>query len=422
MIALLSPCGWGNLGDAAILDAVISAIRARQPDANICAFTQNPEDTERRHGVPSFACSGYSLPYHTVAGARTYNPPGPVAPFAADRRHPQGALKTLAHTVPYLVPLVRRARARHTIVELSRRFREETLTRLEGCRTLVVAGGGQLDDSWGGAWGHPHVLRSFGGMARAIGARFVFLSVGVGSLGQVQTRRFLGEALRHADYRSYRDAGSKELLSDFSFTHHDPIVPDLAFSLPVERTHTSGRRVGVGPMSYRDPRLWPSPDPTQYERHLQTMAELVTRLIAQDYEVVLYSTTDADARTSQELHERLGDDRVERMQTTTVEQLLSCLSGVDLVVAARLHAVLLAHLLHKPVLAVSYDRKIRSWMEELGHAEYCLQIDSFDPDEGIDRLREIDESRGRLTLEIKGKISSMTRELEEQYDRIFTPS
>jgi polysaccharide pyruvyl transferase WcaK-like protein len=60
-VALLSPCGWGNLGDAAIMAAAIDQIRARQPDAEVVAITLNPIDTQQRHGIPAFGIDAFTL-------------------------------------------------------------------------------------------------------------------------------------------------------------------------------------------------------------------------------------------------------------------------------------------------------------------------------------------------------------------------
>lgn len=51
---LMGTFGFGNLGDAAIQEAMIQNIRKRYPEAEIFGFSLNPEDTEKRHGIPSF--------------------------------------------------------------------------------------------------------------------------------------------------------------------------------------------------------------------------------------------------------------------------------------------------------------------------------------------------------------------------------
>src|SRR5665213_3454619 len=53
-IGLLDHMGYGNLGDAAIQDSVIANIRKRLPKARLVGFSLSPEDTTKRHGIPSF--------------------------------------------------------------------------------------------------------------------------------------------------------------------------------------------------------------------------------------------------------------------------------------------------------------------------------------------------------------------------------
>ncbi len=52
-IGLLDHVGGGNLGDEATLDAVAANIKRRWPNAEIVAFSMNPDDTEARHGIMS---------------------------------------------------------------------------------------------------------------------------------------------------------------------------------------------------------------------------------------------------------------------------------------------------------------------------------------------------------------------------------
>ncbi len=54
--------------------------------------------------------------------------------------------------------------------------------------------------------------------------------------------------------------------------------------------------------------------------------------------------------------------------STTVQIFSSERSCVDLMVASRLHSVLLAQLVGTPVLALSYDRKVDVQMESVGQS------------------------------------------------------
>src|ERR1700694_5591332 len=200
-IAFMSPCGWGNLGDAAIVDSLVQGIRRRIPGARIVGFTLNPEDTRARHGVEAPTPLGYSTQLHlgirepsSGAPLAVAEPGDAAAAEAAAAGARQSRARAVARTV--LGPPLRAGReARHV---------GRSLARLRGAKLLVVAGGGQLDDTFGGLWGHPYALLRWGLLARAVGARFAFASVGTGSLPP--TSRFLvRRALALADYRSFRD-------------------------------------------------------------------------------------------------------------------------------------------------------------------------------------------------------------------------
>ena len=47
--------GYGNLGDAAVQEAVIANIRKRLPDVRLVGFSLVPDDTTERHGIPCYS-------------------------------------------------------------------------------------------------------------------------------------------------------------------------------------------------------------------------------------------------------------------------------------------------------------------------------------------------------------------------------
>src|SRR6266853_3770879 len=54
-IGLLDHVGGGNLGDDGSVQAVIHNIQSRWPGAAIFGLSMNPEDTQKRHAIPSYA-------------------------------------------------------------------------------------------------------------------------------------------------------------------------------------------------------------------------------------------------------------------------------------------------------------------------------------------------------------------------------
>jgi polysaccharide pyruvyl transferase WcaK-like protein len=422
-VAFVSPSGLGNLGDAAIIESFLAGLRRRRPGAEIVGFTLNPADTRARHGVDATTCGAFSLPHYTIRRApRTSgDADGEVAeapPRLAQLRRAVAAL-----------PGVRPGRRAVAMAIAELRHRREVAARLAGFDHVVVSGGGQLDEFWGGPFGHPYTLYRFAGAARRAGARFDVLSVGTGTLATPLGRRFVRRALAAASHRSFRDARSRELAAPAGARAGDPIVPDLAYGMPVALplpAPRARRRIGVAPMCYADPRVWPRPDAARYAHHLASMAAIAARAVRDGHEVAMFGTDRPDAAPVAECHAiaagQLTSDERARLHVTPVDDvaaLMALLATFDAVVAARFHGVLLAHVVGCPVLAVSHERKVATLMSELGHDAYCAPIDELDPAAGAAALAELLARRAALAAQIRAVAADYRRRVDAQYDAVF---
>ncbi|HEX3479063.1 MAG TPA: polysaccharide pyruvyl transferase family protein [Kofleriaceae bacterium] len=426
-VAFVSPSGLGNLGDAAILESFLAGLRRRLPGAEIVGFTLNPADTRVRHGVDATTCGAFSLPHYTIRRA-PLSADGGDAP--GDEAPPR--LSGLRRAVAAL-PGARRGRRAVAMAVAELRHRREVAARLAGFDQVVVSGGGQLDEFWGGPFGHPYTLYRFAGAARRAGARLDILSVGTGTLATPLGRRFVRRALDTASYRSFRDARSRELAQPAGAGPGDPIVPDLAYGLPVDLPPRSPapaprarRRIGVAPMCYADPRVWPKPDAARYAHHLASMAGIAARAVRDGHEVAMFGTDRPDAAPVAECHAiaagQLRDHERDRLQIAPVDSvgsLMALLATFDAVVAARFHGVLLAHVVGCPVLAVSHERKVATLMSELGHEAYCPPIDGLDPAAAGAALTELLARRNALAAQIRELAADHRRRVDAQYDAVF---
>jgi polysaccharide pyruvyl transferase WcaK-like protein len=419
-VAFVSPSGLGNLGDAAIIDSLVAGIRQRLPGAQIVGFTLNPADTAARHGVEAFTLGAFSLPHYTVRQPRSSatGHPGEEPPRPRPLRRAVAAL-----------PGARQGRRAVMMALADLRHRRDLAQRLAGFDHVVVSGGGQLDEFWGGPFGHPYTLYRFSRAARHAGARFDVLSVGTGTLSTTLGRRFVRRALTEARYRSFRDARSRELAGPAGATDDDPIVPDLAYALPIgspDRAPRARRLIGVAPMCYADPRVWPRPDAARYQRHLETMAAIAARAVRDGHEVAMFGTDRPDAAPVEECHaiaaRQLTADERPRLRLTPVDAvgpLIALLASCDAVVAARFHGVLLAHVVGCPVLAMSHERKVATLMSDLGHEAYCAPIDEIDVAAAYATLGQLLERRDALAAQIREVAAAYRRRIDTQYDTVF---
>jgi polysaccharide pyruvyl transferase WcaK-like protein len=418
-VALLAPYAGTNLGDAAIQEAAIENIRRRHPRGLISGITLNPQLTAERHGIPCFPIDARALEFASrLQGDRE----------GSERASLGARARAFAKKVPVVGPALRVA------ARVLRRSRREVAHLVQGLRfarrldAIIVAGSGQLDDEWGGAWAHPYALFKWALLSRIAGAQFVVLSVGAGSLRNSLSRWFVRCALRLACYRSYRDQGSKALLRDLAFTRDDRCWPDLAFSLPREEPRQSARRgneglrcVGVSPIAYGHPQHWPTADPPAHERYMRELTEFVAWLASQGRQVVLFATGGVDHLIVRDLLTRLGAraEGVRVARDATLEELLAELDGVDGVVASRLHGVILAHVLGKPALAVSFDRKVSVHMKEIGMARYCLDLHVVDRAALSHAFAQLEQEARSVRAALDDSRRAMREALDLQYDAVL---
>jgi polysaccharide pyruvyl transferase WcaK-like protein len=419
-VALLSPCGWGNLGDAAIMAAAIDQIRARRPEAEVVAITLNPIDTQQRHGIPAFGIDAFTLAGFSVDRAG----------LKGARRLGQRLLRRVRGVSCRLANALCRALNVVTLPgrEIWHWWSSYRLVR--SCRVIVVCGGGQIDELWGGPWGHPYALFKFAFLSRLTGARFVVLSSGSAKLKSQVGKWFVTRALRLADYRSFREQFAVDLARELGAPEPNLCVPDLAFSLDVglQRVMRRGDRpiVGVSPIAWLDPKSWPEKDGKRYEEYFAQLADFVRTLLARKNQVVLFATAAADHAVVADLVRVLREDGIPGLDellsvsaARTVPDLLDVLARVDVVVASRLHGVVLCYACCLPVVAVSYDPKVEHLVESFHQQEACLSIDTLESGRLREILDQVYATREVISQRLAMKVAESQELLSAQYDRIF---
>ena len=406
-IALISPCGWGNLGDAAIQQAVIDEVRARFVDAEFTAFTLNPADTRARHAVPAFQISGHSNSRYGVV-----NP--------IPRWYQRGL--ELADTVPLLWRVLRPALGFVYSLLLEAHHLRDSARRIRDFDLLLISGGGQLDDFYGGSWCHPYALFKWTALARIASKPIAFLSVGAGEVDAPLTRFFLREALEGAAYRSYRDEGTARIVADrLNVRAEGQVVPDLALAIVDHRSDIRGATPGrltiaVSPMLF---------DHTDGSAYVKALADLLESLLEQGHTIVFFATATQDRRIASQLRERLlranpgAAERVQFPPTDTVDDVLTTLRAADVAIASRLHSVILAHVTSCPVLAISYDRKVTAHMQDIGQAEHCLLLEDVTSESLSAAFSTLAGDLDRATHEVRSAVAHCRPAITNQYDQVL---
>ena len=451
-IGLLDHMGFGNMGDAAIHESFIQNIKKRLPEAHLISFSQNPEDTSKRHNI---ACYPIEWRYpgcwndsNKAQGAG----PDRTSRFKSLLEKRCGSLYRVARHARNLVRRVRHLKASYDVVK--------------SLDLLVVAGGGQLCELWGGAWSHPYNVFTFCVLAKLANTPVVIVGVGADLLERGLSKLFAKWSVRLADYTSFRSVESQDKIRELGVKKDTHVCPDPAYALDVQRYLVSDRpvalktvedqgltrnpinralgpeqciaadaprvpmlKVGLNPMGFCDPRVWPRKDSAAYARYLDKLIRFSTWLLAQNYSLELF-TSDivVDKSALEDLTERLlgavPPDVLHKVvchPVSDLRELLFQMSEFDFVITPKFHGVVFSHLLGKPVIALSYLPKIDHLMREVGDSQYCLEIGDFEADSLIKAFASLVRSADDL-VRLFGKTSATYAEaLEMEFDSLFGP-
>jgi|WetSurMetagenome_2_1015567.scaffolds.fasta_scaffold00167_7 polysaccharide pyruvyl transferase WcaK-like protein len=391
--------GNGNIGNECTLQAILHHCRKYLPDAEITGVCANPGDVSGRHDI------------HAI----------PISDRHKKRRPNRDSITVkIAQKILLEIPeeILRWIKAFHS---------------LKGVNMLIMTGTGMITDDDDGSWGLPYELMKWTLIAKIRHSRVLYVSVGAEPIHHWMTKWFFKLALFLADYRSFRDAKSKEYLRGIGIdVNQDPVYPDLAYSLPLTEMQyrVSDERardvIGVGLLDYagQGRRVREGNEHGQY---IGQIVNIITWLIENHYIVrILIGDMNYDNRVKQEIKALIAQRGIpyEGAQIIdepicTVSNLLAQLSQTEMIIASRFHNVLLSLMLNIPAISLSYSKKNDALMSEYGLSQYCQRIDRLDMGLLKDQFVDLRDAAADLIPNLKEKTEEFRRELARQYDHIF---
>jgi polysaccharide pyruvyl transferase WcaK-like protein len=439
----LTPYTGGNLGDAAIQDSMIANLRIGLPAAEFSGISLNNQNYLMRHGSDAYSLCALSRSFWGMAEERDTGRNSYAVMRSRQHYRLTAKIRSRLHRVPGLARIARAVKAKWDAMKsLFELFRTEWLHWLgayrfiQKQRLLVICGGGQLDEEWGGPWGHPYALFKWTLLSNLVGIPCAMASVGACRVQSRLSRFFLAQAIRFSSYRSYRDENSKRIASSLSRrAAMDSVVPDLAFCLPESeipapsgflRSLANGRKiVAISPIIYGKPGSWPSPDGAVFSRYLSEMTAAVSQLLDQDYFLVFVWSGGSDQSLIADILSRVDGELRPRLNTQTyiaqLEQwrdLVSILRSTDVMIASRLHSTLLGFLAQIPVVAISFDAKVDWAMQDMQQQDALLQIRDFTAASVLETLHKVESRSEEIGQELSYQRNKALRASAQQNDRI----
>jgi polysaccharide pyruvyl transferase WcaK-like protein len=406
-LAIFGTFGAGNLGNECTLEAMLYNVRRYVPNVDLVCICQGPEEIASRHNVSAF-------PIRSSMTIRKMS-----------RVVRQIKRSSMSDVLRRLVKILLEPYRWHKAVRM-----------LKGSDMLVVTGLGMLGDFGIRPFGLHYDILGWSVIAKLCGCRLLFVSVGVGPIRNPISRCFVKAALLLGDYRSYRDDFSRHYAESLGVqTATDSVYPDLAFSLPRAMLPRSRERtgdsavIGIGLMNYYSRVGQIVEDVGIYNTYTTSVVSLMIKLLERGHAVrLLIGDVVYDEKTRfdvRRLVEERGwtydDENIIDEPASSVSEILSQLAATDVVVASRFHNLVLALMLGKPVVAVSYHEKIVELLNQVGLAQFCQDIEDIDIDRLIGQFTKLQEGvEGcKVRIGVERRTEAYRRALDEQYGLIF---
>jgi polysaccharide pyruvyl transferase CsaB len=284
----------------------------------------------------------------------------------------------LAQLPPSVTPLVtafdqEQIARQHGVASVNRRRLRAVLEALRHCRALVLGGGSLLQDST--SFRSLLYYAALITAARLQGKPVLLWAQGLGPLRRRRSRALVRVLLPLASGITWRDASSAQLARQLGVAA--PHGTDAVWSLP--RQHW----LGLGGPIVVCWRPTPHVQGEGWKPYLQALEDLAEQT---EREVIwLPFHRDQDQRLFDQLQQQglVGDALVRRsrvVEAVTPSEAMALFRSASLVLAMRLHALILAALAGSPVSALSYDPKVQACATELGCG--CIDLADGSADTG----------------------------------------
>ncbi|AZO83652.1 hypothetical protein BOO88_10775 [Stutzerimonas stutzeri] len=236
----------------------------------------------------------------------------------------------------------------------------------KGPHEIAIIGGGQLilsnsNFSW--------AMFLWVNALKLFKKKVYILCVGAGSEFSWIDKQLYKNALSKADGLFLRDNQSILTLKK-EFNLNASLCPDIAYALYRHPPKQEKDRVCVICITdysvfIRYHREMSLPKKTE-ERYLEEWAKITTNYIEQGYKIVLTATTEEDLLQTKKLHKILSSNNsiLPTNEVPSVEHFIQLASEADILVAGRMHALILAQIAGATPIPYMISKKIASFSEE----------------------------------------------------------
>lgn len=315
--------GAGNFGDELILKGLLKVVR-QLPRVQITVTSGDPEETRRLHGDTIATC--------------------PFVPSSAG-----SWIKNMLN---------------------GKAFR--ALLAIRKSDLIVFGGGGLFNEKEERSIG---IWTSQARMWRRFKKHAIIVGQSIGEIKKPEHQKTIRDVCASMKKICVRDTASKKNLEQLGVKHSITVLRDSALWLTdadfsenekVKDVNNLSRE-SFKPYALISLRTWPGVDHDELTQKVKEYAVYV-----QDrYHLALKFVAMQEGDSME-----VPESTMTRVEPANLDELWHEFRQASVVVAMRLHACILATLARKPLLALSYDDKVRNLLSDLGHAEAVVDLNA----------------------------------------------
>ncbi|MFV0516875.1 MAG: polysaccharide pyruvyl transferase CsaB [Aminipila sp.] len=349
--------GFNNIGDESILRAVVDNLQDRLDNIEITVLSQDPVSTAEKYGVKS----------------------------------------------------------------VNRKSMRSIICAVRKCDLLISGGGSLLQDVTSKKSIIYYLLIMW--MALFFRKKIFIYSQGIGPINSNLNRKLTSNTLLRASGIVVRDDASKEFLAEIGIPENRVVVtadPVLRIKqaplvtgeqiLKKEGITIDRERLAVG-FAIRERKI----DSEFIDEICITIDRLIEVYKAQIILIPFHFSE--DVKVIEEIEKRLGSKVNSIKHKYLTNEMLSIIGNMDLLVGVRLHALIHSAIMNVPMIGISYDPKINSFMKSIGMKAMCSIYD-FNNEDFMEEFNKTIQNRGVLKKRVQEKLVYLIKALDTNEEMI----
>lgn len=349
--------GFNNIGDESILRAVVDNLQERIDDIEITVLSRDPVSTAEKYGIKS-----------------------------VNRK-----------SIKSIISAVRKS-------------------------DLLISGGGSLLQDVTSKKSILYYLIIMW-MAQLFRKKIFIYSQGIGPINSNLNRSLTARTLSKVSGIVVRDEASKEFLAEIGVSVDkvvvtaDPVLRIKPASLIIgqkilqkEGIQINKDKLTVG-FAIKERKL----DSEFVNELCIAMERLINEKNAQIVLIPFHFSEDVSI--IEEIENRLGEKVYSIKHKYLTEEMLSIIGNMDLLVGVRLHALIHSAIMNVPMIGISYDPKINSFMKSIGMKAMCSIYD-FNNQDFLEEFNKTIEYRDELQKRVQEKLKILIKSLDKNEEMI----